>query len=183
MNGIGYKNYFNYPHFKQRAQWIQDNLSGSILEVGCAAGYLILEARKLGVTISGIDKSKYIVEQSSSEIASQIILDDIVNIDPEKVHFDWIVSWNVLDCLNDDIYAKKVADILNSISVNQLHVLCMSEQRNKYTGLGYFIRDVMFWRGLFPDVVLVCSECRKVYNPTMFGFSQIPLHVGKGVSD
>lgn len=173
INGIGYRNYSNYPHFKQRAEWIRDNLSGSILEVGCAAGYLIFEAYKLGIAISGIDKSKYIVDQSPSEIVSQIVLGDVVNIDSE-LHFDWIISWNLLDCLDDDIHAENVADVLNSIGSNQLHVLCMSGQ--KYADEGYLIRDYVYWHGLLPEAHLVSFENKKVYNSS---FSKIPLCWGQ----
>ena len=178
----GYKNYQNYPHFAQRALWIKNNLSGSILEVGCAYGYLMAELKALGITIEGVDKSKYIKFHLLTNIAGHVTIADISDVVLIEGQYDWITSWNTLDCLDNEDHAIAVAEVLNTAK-NQLHILSMGEKRSKYTDMGYFIRDILFWRKLLPNAVLVCSECKAVYNPITFKFSHIPLHTGKGVSD
>lgn len=180
FNTIGYKNYRNYPHFRQRAEWIKNNLSGGILEIGCAYGFLIEELNKLGIMIGGIDISEYAISQAS------ILLKDQVKVSSASViinYYDWIISWNVLDCLDSESHAKEVADVMNAASNNQLHIISMIDLKEKYTNLGYFIRDAAFWKILLPNAVLVDCESGAVYNPTAFKFSQIPLHTGKGASD
>lgn len=168
-NGYG-GSYKKFPHFQARARWIKDNLSGSILEVGCAHGYLLEELGALGVTAYGVDISAYAVNQKDP--ASDIFIGDLALID-WATRFDWVVSWNVLDCLQSDDHAKRSADTLNTISGDQLHIICMSG--NHYTDQGYFIRDYSFWRSLLPSAILIDYETRKIFNPTQKIFVKIPL--------
>lgn len=158
----GMKGYRNFPHFKERALWVQANLSGSILEVGCAFGFLIYELDKLGVSIYGVDKSEYAGTQLAPEIANRVSIVDVMDMMIGQDHYDWIISWNLLDCLDDDEHAKNVSYTLN-MGGSQLHVVCMSGQR--YTDQGYFIRDYNYWRNLFPDAYLVDHETRTMYVP------------------
>lgn len=178
FKGDGYGDYINYPHFHQRAQWILQNLSGDILEIGCAHGYLMKELQTLGVIIDGVDKSSYVDSKSVVEVKGNILIADIKDVFLATNQYDWIISWNVLDCL-DDVSAQEIADILNSGGVNQLHVVLMSEKNNDYTKQGYFIRDYDYWRGLLPNAILVRYEDGKVFNPTGENFSKIPLCWGE----
>ena len=171
--GIGYRPYRNYPHILDRAIWIRDNLSGSILEIGSAYGFLIFELDKLGIEIDGIDISSYAVSQADKSIASRLKIGDVKDAPYSSNQYDWIVSWNVLDCLNDERHAQDVASVLNDAGENQLHVLTMGKYAQKYTDLGYFQRDYTYWRSLFPDATLICSDCRTVYGGS---FTEIPLH-------
>ncbi len=186
FNGdIGYQEYKNYPHFHDRAFWIKSNLSGRILEIGSAHGFLIEELNSMGMQIEGIEKSEYAVSQVDSSINNKIITKDVVDHTFLTDEYDWIISWNTLDCLDDDTHAENVASILNKGAKNQLHIISMHESPNSpsYIRDGYFMKTSKYWRNLFPDAILVCSECRKVYNPTSFDFSKIPLHFRKGVSE
>lgn len=167
----GMKDYQNFSHFKERAFWVRDNLSGTILEVGCAFGFLVYELGKLGVESWGLEQSSYALSQSPPENAGKLTLGDIVDL---KTSYDWIISWNVLDCLPDDSHASLVAQALNTYAKNQLHVICMSGQQ--YTDQGYFIRDYDYWRFLFPDAYLVDHETRTMYVPDGKGsLSGVPL--------
>lgn len=177
----GYKEYRNFPHFRQRAEWVRENLSGEILEVGCAYGYMMFELNQLGMIITGVDKSIYATNRVDDLIANKVVTADVKDIIVSG-QYDWMISWNTLDCLDDEDHAVAVAAVLNTAK-NQLHVLCMSEVQGRYTKLNYFIRDVSFWRNLLPNAILVCVECKKVYNPTALEISKVPLHTAKGVSD
>jgi len=180
FNGAGYKRYYNFLHFTKRANWIKDNLSGKILEVGCAHGYLIYELDKVDVHIAGVDKSEYVGNQLVPSVASRVTIADITRVVIPDGYYDWIISWNTLDCLDNEAHAIKVAEKLNE-SKNQLHVLCMSGQN--YKDDGYFIKDISYWRNLLPKAYLVCHECGTVYVPEGYrALSQIPLSWEK-VSD
>ena len=174
----GYKQYQNYPHFVARALWVSNNLQGKILELGSAYGYLLEELFNIdeSIYIRGVDKSAFAKSQADLSIKDKIYTVDIANADIQT-QYDWIISWNVLDCLDSKAHAIVVANTLNSTRANQLHVLSM--EGDKYRELGYFIHDYTYWRSLLPNAILICAECNKVYNPTEFKFSQIPLHSGK----
>lgn len=172
--GDGYSAYKNYPHFKDRALWVQNNLSGTILEVGCAAGFLIYELDLLGIEIFGIDISSYIISQAPSSIKDRISLLDIIDLTLNSPVFDWIISWNVLDCLDSDNYARFVAQALNASAKNQLHII-QTDGDEDYIKQGYFIRDYHYWRNLLPFASIV-EEMGIVHSS--FGFSKIPLSYG-----
>lgn len=173
FNNKGYSSYQNFPHFAQRAQWISQNLSGSILEIGCAHGYLMTELKALGVIIQGVDRSSYVESQKESGVAGNITIADIKDMVLTKDQYDWIISWNVLDCLSDDVSAQETANVLNGGSINQLHIISMSGDH--FIAQGYFIRDYNYWRALLPDAVLIRYEDKRVYNPAGKSLSKIPL--------
>ncbi len=185
FNEDGYGGYKNYPHFALRADWINKNLTGNILEIGSAFGFLIEELSLLNIEIEGIEKSEYAVSQNNSSIKNKITTKDVVNHIFLTDEYDWIISWNTLDCLDDETHAENVASTLNKGTKNQLHIISMHENPNSpsYIRDGYFMKSSKYWCNLFPNAILVCSECRKVYNPTSFDFSKIPLHFNKGVSE
>lgn len=171
FNGNGYGKYQKYPHFKERARWVKDNLTGSILECGCAAGYLIDELDFLGIFIEGIDKSPYIVGNAPVSIADRITIGDIGDLStlfPSQ--FDWIISWNVLDCLIDDMNAQQICNQLNTLGKNQLHVLATDGDHFKQQG--YFIQNYAYWRNLLPNAHLI--EEMGTVNSSL-SFSQVPL--------
>jgi len=166
-NENGMRKYKNFPHFKDRALWIKDNLSGGILEIGCAYGFLIEELNKLGIMIGGIDISEYAISQANTSIKDQVKVSSasvIIN------YYDWIISWNVLDCLQSDEHAFQIAQSLNSHAKNQLHILCMSGK--DYIKQGYFVRDYSYWRKLLPNAHLICYKCGTNYSDL---FSKVPL--------
>lgn len=185
FKGGHYHLYQNYAHFRERATWTANNLSGSILEVGCAYGYLILELDKLGISISGVDLSSYAVGNADKSITSRIVIGDIADQKYSSNNFDWIISWNTLECLRDDQHAEAVASVLNNAAKSQLHIISMVGNSNSASYLlnGYFMRSLEYWRKLLPDAVFVCSECRRVYSfPGQDDLHNIPLHFKKGVS-
>ena len=144
------------------------------MEIGCAYGFLIEELNKIDMRIIGLDKSEHAYEQSN--VKGQIALNEIITFPYASKEYDWVISWNVMDCLDSESYAELVANRLNFAAKNQLHIISMSESINKnYSNEGYFIKSYDYWREIFPDAILVCSECKIVYDP-LKRFSKIPLH-------
>lgn len=171
----GYSPYKNSPHFRERARWIEQNLSGTILEVGCAAGYLIDELDFLGITIEGLDKSSYIVGIAPTSIADRITIGDIANLSTfYSSQFEWIISWNVLDCLDSDSHAQQVCSQLNALGKNQLHVIATDGDHFKQQG--YFIQNYAYWRNLLPNATII-EEMGRVNSS--LSLSKVPLSFGR----
>lgn len=161
---IGYREYQNYPHFLKRATWIADNLKGSVLVLGSAYGYLVEELVRLNIPTNGIDNSEYVYSRADESIKSMLIRADI----RDYVHgfkFDWAVSWNVLESLDDISNVQSLAD-------NHLHIICMSDA--SYEKLGYNMRSYEYYREQLPDAVLVDYDTCETY-PATFDFKGIPL--------
>lgn len=174
--GVGYNNYRDFPHFAQRANWLNKNLSGSIFEIGCGYGYLLHHLTLLNKENFGIDNSIYAETKVDSEVLAKFERIDIKDYSV-GVPYDWCVSWNVLDCLKDDDDAVNITTKINTFANNQLHIICMSKQ--SYIDQGYFIRDYAYWRNLLPNAYLVDYETSIVYVPNGFReLSEIPLGWG-----
>jgi hypothetical protein len=178
----GYINYSNFPHFKARADYIRDLLNArTVVVLGGAFGYLVRHLLDRGIQAYNIDNSAYCYEKKVidpyffikgdiSKLSSLISLNSV----------DWIVSWNVLDCLND-LNSQEVFDMLNSIKVNQLHVVTCDSNNNSadYKKEGYFVKSHEYWKEKLPLTNLICSDCRKVIQGYL---SAVPLNK-KRVSD
>lgn len=176
FNNEGYTQYQDYPHFSQRAKWIDDNLPGNILEIGCGYGYLLHHLNLLAKQNYGIDSSIYAETKVDNGIKARFEKIDIKDYSV-GVPFDWCVSWNVLDCLIDETDAVAVTTKIKTFAIDQLHIICMSGQN--HVDQGYFIRDYAYWRTLLPDAYLVDYETRMVYIPDgQRSLSAIPLNWG-----
>jgi cyclopropane fatty-acyl-phospholipid synthase-like methyltransferase len=169
----GYREYQNYPHFNQRATWIKNNLTGNLLEVGCGYGYLLHELTLQGVECFGIDSSPHVDTKVSNDLKARYEKIDIKDYSV-GVPYDWCVSWNVLDCLKDEIDAQTIATKLKQFATSQLHVICM--EGTHFTKQGYFIRSYEYWRNLLPNAYLVDYDAKIVHVPTgERKLSDIPL--------
>jgi len=172
FNETAYLKYQHYPHFKTRAEWIKNNIKGTILVIGCAYGYLLEELEKLGIIAYGVEKSEYAYSQIKSSIKERVYNCDIIDLQVDPDLFDWVISWNVLDCLDGDKHASQVAKVLSNITQNQLHVVATHEQ---YIKDGYMVRPISYWTKLFPGQI-ICFECGKIYNQdNIITFTQVPL--------
>jgi 2-polyprenyl-3-methyl-5-hydroxy-6-metoxy-1,4-benzoquinol methylase len=74
---------------------------GSLLDVGCAAGYLMDEADKLGYTVSGIDTSAYITNLATSQIQSKIQTVPLHKTSFSRDSFDVVTMFDLIEHLND----------------------------------------------------------------------------------
>lgn len=69
-----------------------------ILDIGCGKGFLLYEFKKIfpNSEIIGLDISKYAIENSKTEIKSNLILGNANNLPFEKNSFDLVISLNTL---------------------------------------------------------------------------------------
>jgi len=151
----------DHPHFLQRAKWIKNYIPpGSwVCILGCGFGHLVKHLRDLGVNVFGVDVSVY---------AFNCRVDEQVFCSPaESFKFPkgvYIFSWNLLDCLTEDI-ALKLSQNLKGFK--QIHVVCCSGDYKKY-----YIKPKKYWNILFPDAIIIDYE-----NP--FSDLHIPLSWGR----
>ena len=87
-------------HFSEIAERIIAYFSPkTVLDAGCARGYLVAELRKRGVEAYGVDISTYAIESAPSEIAPYLCVQSLT--DPLPKHFpqkfDLVVSLEVLE--------------------------------------------------------------------------------------
>ncbi len=90
------------PHFQRRLQIIEAQLPqrGKILDVGCAAGYFLEQARQRGWQISGIELSQAMAR--SAEDLLQVPIQTSLTAVPDR-DFGAITLWEVIEHLPDPI--------------------------------------------------------------------------------
>lgn len=103
QGGSNYREYIDWPFFKERAEWIVKNLKPKkVFEIGCAKGFMINHLIDLGVKTEGVEISKYAVGEAKN---SQFIhnTDFIDEPLPDSYYnADLVVSFDVLEHIPKD---------------------------------------------------------------------------------
>jgi len=161
----GYINYYNYPHFKLRAQWLYNmyvarGYTGKIYILGAGYGYIIKELLEIVPPqahdrIVGIEFSQYAYDQAVAlGVGDNMMLIDAINvIYPNDL--DIVISWNVLDCMPNDAVATTICNLLSDKAVEQLHVLCTEDtdhNADSYKAEDYYIQSRAYWASKFANV-------------------------------
>ena len=95
---------------KARRLKTEFGLTGAVLIVGCAYGFLVEELVNLGVDAYGLDISEFAIGQAAPEIQHRLIVGDASKVVPyvelcERtgiIAFSQIISENMFCCLSDD---------------------------------------------------------------------------------
>lgn len=176
---IGYKDYSDRPHFLARAVFIKDILQpkDGVIVLGGAMGYTAYHLEQLGVDVLNLETSPYCYDNRVTESFET----DITKVQWNK--FDWIVSWSVLDCLNDsnvDVVCTALNGFETVFKGKQLHVFSCDNNDNSadYIADGYFIKSHDYWKTKLPTANLVCWDCKQVIQGDIH---HVPI--GLGVSD
>jgi len=78
------------------------NSNSRILDIGCGKGYLLYDLKKLipGISLKGIDISKYALENSKEEVRDSLTLANASDLPYPDNYFDLVISINTLHCLH-----------------------------------------------------------------------------------
>lgn len=150
FNGGHYHPYQDFSHFVDRAAWINSFMNANgynhVTILGAAYGYVIkylVENHGFdNTTVLGIENSDYAISQANSlgygVTQGYIIKGDI------RTHVyddsDLVISWNVLDCLDDLTQINNAIIQINNIDTCQIHVYGASDDPSisQYNLDGYF---------------------------------------------
>jgi 2-polyprenyl-3-methyl-5-hydroxy-6-metoxy-1,4-benzoquinol methylase len=133
FDGIGKSNYVSYTRkiapFGEYAKDIQrlllhiDKPEGSVLDIGCAKGYLVEELVSRGVTASGIDCSAYAVSVAPVAIRGSLQVGDARELPFGDGSFDMAVSFDVLEHFDipSALRALREAARVSSVQLHQVN--------------------------------------------------------------
>lgn len=114
------------PTFIRMLQEIQylGYTSGRLLDVGCAYGFFLAEAEKVGFTTWGVDISKHAIEQACRYTKSALAVVDLT-CDPlpfEDGFFDVVAALDVLEHLENYHHAlREIARVLRAGGLLAVH--------------------------------------------------------------
>ena len=99
---LGYGGYYYDGRWKPVAKRICDHYQlpedASVLDVGCAKGFLLHDLKELmpRMTVAGLDISEYAVANSMESVRSQLTMGDARRLPYQNKSFDLVMSINTL---------------------------------------------------------------------------------------
>ena len=100
--GKGYHTYADATHFFETAQMIKERFSPkSVLELGCAKGYLVKALRSLGVSAFGLDVSGYAIDNADEEVKPYLTVLDFT-AESATNRYDLIVSIDTFEHIPEE---------------------------------------------------------------------------------
>lgn len=170
--GRVYPDYEKFKHIhKKRAKYLASlGVTGNVLELGSAYGYMVDELNLIdGISAVGIDISSYAVSKSTSNVSEM----NIKSLDFESNDYDYIVSFNVLDNAESIEEVQDVAKILNKSTAQQIHIVITKDM---FTASNFFHQVILekpsFWTELYPDAKIICFGCWNIYEHKYKGVTQ-----------
>ncbi len=102
--GFNYNSKFWEPVVPDFQKYFSLNSKSSVLDVGCAKGFMIYDISKLipGITVKGIDISDYAIENAILEVKDKVQVADAKNLPFEDNSFDVVISINTVHNLEID---------------------------------------------------------------------------------
>ncbi len=99
----GYGGFSYHPRFWQPViptfqKVYQLSLSSSVLDVGCAKGFMLYDFREVipGISVKGVDVSEYAVQQGKEEVKHFLQVADVRKLPFTDRSFDLVISINTI---------------------------------------------------------------------------------------
>jgi len=111
--GFTYSPRFWQPVIPTFAEHWQLTSDSSVLDVGCAKGFMLYDLVQAipGISIAGVDISKYAIENGKSEVKDFLSVADAMSLPFEDDSFDVVISINTIHNLERDECAQALREI------------------------------------------------------------------------
>jgi 2-polyprenyl-3-methyl-5-hydroxy-6-metoxy-1,4-benzoquinol methylase len=84
--------------FKKRLRRIEDyKKKGNILDLGCATGFFLDEAKKRGFRVNGVELSAFAASYANTKLKISVKNSDILSASFKPKSFDVITMWDVIE--------------------------------------------------------------------------------------
>lgn len=103
----------------------------SILDYGCAKGYLVKAMRILDVEAYGVDISQYAIESADSAVREHCKLISQANMFPFETKFNWLISKDVLEHMTEE-YLSEFLKASRKVAERSFHVIPLGKGDGRY---------------------------------------------------
>jgi cyclopropane fatty-acyl-phospholipid synthase-like methyltransferase len=157
--GEGYHTYQDAGHFAEKAKWLVDEFQPqTVLEIGCAKGFLVKALRDLGVSAYGCDISEYAINEAPEVVRDYLYLVDITAKEPITLpKFDLIVSYDTFEHLPEDVL-DNVFNFMNNVGTRfYIQVGTENTPNWQHDATHITIKPLSFWQERFEEAIWVES--------------------------
>lgn len=155
--GFNYHPKFWQPVVPDFIDYWKLNESKSLLDVGCAKGFMLYDLKKKipELKVQGIDVSKYAIENSKEEVRKYLSVANATNLPFPDNSFDVVISINTIHNLDEENCGKALREISrvskkNSfITVDAYRNEIEKEQMFKWNLTAKTIMSVEKWKEFF----------------------------------
>lgn len=150
-----YKGYTDEPRFKEWAEEIVKLFNPkTVLDVGCAKGYLVKHLREMGVEAWGCDISEYAISEADPEVKPYLFLWDLTKPIPQITNpYDLVTSHDVLEHI-PEADVPHVCWRLSNMGIDQYHVITCTEYDFHGDQTHITMKPEAWWQAKFPKVIV-----------------------------
>lgn len=148
VGGYAYEGYWDYPVHWLTFDKVMALKPESVLEVGCARGYLVKRFQDAGISASGLEISKHCI---LTRVADQIIEWDVC-VTPwpyQDKEFDLCFSVAVLEHIPEE-HLTAVLGEMERVSKRGLHGIDLGENDDGFDKTHCTLRSVEWWEQRLP---------------------------------
>jgi len=145
--GKGYDNYGDYPAHSLRIEHIVNMLNPrSVLDCGCAYGFMVRRFLDRGIYAFGIDISKWAEKQAQKIIPHNFLRHDVREPLPFRdMEFDLLYCEGVLEHIEEQ-YIDAIMAEFGRVATRRLFQIALAEHENVTKELGHAtIKDHRWW--------------------------------------
>ena len=156
--GFSYNKKFWSPVIPTFKKYWNINSSNSILDVGCAKGFMIYDFLQQipGLKIRGVDISDYAIKNAKEEVKDLVSVANANNLPFEDNTFDYVISINTIHNLELNECKKALMEIQRISKVSSFITV------DAYTT--DFEKQKMFEWNLTAKTILSVTEWKKVFE-------------------
>ena len=158
--GFNYNKKFWSPVVPTFETYWKLNSSNSILDVGCAKGFMVNDFIEQipGIKIKGIDISEYAIKNAKEEVKNKLNVANANNLPYEDNSFDYIISINTIhnlelnECKKALREIQRVSKISSFITVDAYNTDEEKKRMFEWNLTAKTIMSVEGWRKVFDEV-------------------------------
>lgn len=161
-NGKGYQ---DWGINQVKAKYIADRNPETVLDVGCAMGYIVRRMRNLGVNAFGVDVSDYCIERVPPEMAEYVRKLDITEGLPWPDKFlDMVVSFSTLEHIEPDKIDFVISEIVRVAKRGVISVTAGDDPGFDDDATHKVKQSMDWWRSKFPPEFEVIPDHDKFWT-------------------
>lgn len=156
VGGYAYEGYWDYPVHWLTFEKLMEQKPESVLEIGCARGYLLKRFEAEGIKAKGLEISKHCY---LTRVTDAVIEWDICQTPwPfEDKEFDLCYSVAVMEHIPEEHLPKIMAEI-HRCTKRGLHGIDFGENDDGFDKTHCTLKDKNWWEGKFDKKQLVCDK-------------------------